>query len=238
MLVPACWCRRGTIRRTWTSKTTTWSSMCLKKIESKQQTKQSKQKNSWIKEKQSKQNTVIYNKKVKTKNKSDAAAMLSQILLLKRRLCLYLFILTELKNKNKKRPKWDGKVESLKRKKNYKFDDSYLLLFVYTLSTTITIKKIKYLHYIHSVSKYITTLRYASYYICCCNYLRVPYTVEKPNCRIISLYTFCPKKYFFFVFLFILFFFGKYISWADPLLITGEFSHYPNILFTVMKRKE
>ena len=28
-----------------------------------------------------------------------------------------------------------------KKKKNYKFDDSYLLLFVYTLSTTITIKK-------------------------------------------------------------------------------------------------
>ena len=48
-------------------------------------------------------------------------------------------------------------------------------------------------------------MRYASYYICCCNYLRVPYTVEKPNCRIISLYTFCPKKYFFFRISFILF---------------------------------
>jgi len=81
---------------------------------------------------------------------------------------------------------------------SYSLYTHYLLLLL--------LKKIKYLHYIHSVSKYITTLRYASYYICCCNYLRVPYTVEKPNCRIISLYTFCPKKYFFFVFLFILFF--------------------------------
>jgi len=47
----------------------------------------------------------------------------------------------ELKNKNKKGQNEMVKWESLKRKKNYKFDDSYLLLFVYTLSTTITIKK-------------------------------------------------------------------------------------------------
>jgi len=66
--------------------------------------------------------------------------MLSQ-LLLKRSSAILSIDRAEKQNKNKKRPKWDGKVESLKRKKNYKFDDSYLLLFVYTLSTTITIKK-------------------------------------------------------------------------------------------------
>jgi len=60
------------------------------------------------------------------------------------------------------------------KEKKLQIDDSYLLLFVYTLSTTITIKKIKYLHYIHSVSTFIT-VRYAySNYICCCRlYLRV-----------------------------------------------------------------
>ena len=64
--------------------------------------------------------------------------MLSQLLLKRSSAILSI---DRAEKQNKKRPKWDGKVESLKRKKNYKFDDSYLLLFVYTLSTTITIKK-------------------------------------------------------------------------------------------------
>ena len=162
-------------------------------------TKQSKQETAESKRSKVNKHGNIQQKS-KTKNKSDAAAMLSQLLL--KRSSAILSILTELKNKNKKRPKWDGKVESLKKEKK--------LQIWWQLPPTLCIhtiyyyyyKKIKYLHYIHSVSKYITTLRYASYYICCCNYLRVPYTVEKPNCRIISLYTFCPKKYFFFSYFF------------------------------------
>lgn len=80
--------------------------MCLnQKTESKQTKQQSKQQKT-AESKRSKEvnkHTVIYNKKVKTKNKSDAASMLSQLLL--KRSSAYIVLLTELKNKNKKRPK-------------------------------------------------------------------------------------------------------------------------------------
>jgi hypothetical protein len=63
--------------------------------------------------------------------------MLSQLLL--KRSSAILSILTELKNKNKKRPKWDGKVESLKKEKkitnlmtvtSYSLYTHYLLLLL------------------------------------------------------------------------------------------------------------
>jgi len=79
--------------------------MCLNQKTESKQTKQSKQQKT-AESKRSKEvnkHTVIYNKKVKTKNKSDAASMLSQLLL--KRSSAYIVLLTELKNKNKKRPK-------------------------------------------------------------------------------------------------------------------------------------
>lgn len=65
-------------------------------------TKQSKQETAESKRSKVNKHGNIQQKS-KTKNKSDAAAMLSQLLL--KRSSAILSILTELKNKNKKRPK-------------------------------------------------------------------------------------------------------------------------------------
>jgi len=148
---------------------------------------------------------------------------------IRRVLSLLMLLLQRAKIQNKKRPKWDGKVESLKEKKITNWWQLPLTLCIHTIYYYYYKKKIKYLHYIHSVSTFIT-VRYASYYICCCNYLRVPSTVDRHaqvSCRTISLYNFFPKIFPLFLSL-SLFLNQKKIQKEiepNPILSAGTFSY-------------